>query len=1204
MAMHSIFGADAPPGSFAVYNDAGGVISLGNVFYAANGTTGWTCRGAKLWVPAGVTLPVAQVTIEARYQTTDTAHNLDTPALRQATASTAITGPAWLSVTWLPFAIDAGQNVLISYSFANSSYLYGASADGGFISASDGSPIVMSEQVNAQKRSYYRVDLQQPAAGMNQPLYGVDIIADDGTTPLPLAEYGFNEISGTSASDTSGNGHNLTVLSPANFDVSREGNGLHQVGDGYSYLIANATPWMETPSRTLMFWGRRGTDGAGGASRTAYQADSSGNTVFGISLSDGVNASFAVRAGGVPITLTTTRQSLGDWHHYALSYDQQYVRAYLDGNLVGEQAVTDVFDASDGNLNFYGEEYQQQVIDDLRIFDVAVSTADINYYMNTTIVALDRVAPSAPANLVATVDYQQVTLNWDASTDDTGVQNYIVYRGTSSSFTPTPANQVGGPATNTYFETAPVGTYYYKVAARDEAGNESATSAAVQAVAAMDPASDYLYPSALGWSVGATYNEFVTAGFSVGTLFGLQGAARIKGLRFYAPVPTTGCAIRLFEAGVERVVKTGIDLVTGWNTLLFDTAFIGISNTEYVVSIFQPGTTVPYTAVAGKFTTTRTQIGPAYSQTDIAGRYVNGSGYPVNFSDTWYGVDVVVDSHPGTLDYGYGTTILEENAKPGAGSSEWSIGGAGDSTNLGFARQFSVNVGETVDFSCHGDGTVIDVYRIGYYGTKGWRQVTSLTNTATSQPDPDIIPNSNGAVTCANWSTTASWTVPADALSGLFVGVYRNATLNNASYIPFCVRDDARPVDLIVKLSETTWALSYNYYGTPASPYTGKSVYGSGGPLGNITTRAHAATYHRPIVTREGIPQTYWLNCEAPLIRYIESNGLNVKYVASKDVDTGTAVLAGSKMIVSSGHDEYWSQGMRDTIEAYRDAGGHVVFMSGNEVFWRTRFSLDRDTMWVYKDTMDGPGGHVGGTPLDPVSWTGTWKDTRWAGRKPENTLTGTDFRMNGVNDKTATLSASADFAAHPMWRGTSLQSGTDVSVQGLIGFEADELAPTQPSASTAVLAQSVVNIDGSRADDNGQAYNGNGSLNWGVVSQRYASGAVVVGFGTCQWAWGLDEVHDRGGNYAATPLQQATLNLFADLGAQVVQPRVNLTVPTAVASLDVYGLIPAVSRSGKVKVWDGASWQAHPLKVWDGTDWTIRPVSGYDGAQFKIGKD
>lgn len=497
-------------------------------------------------------------------------------------------------------------------------------------------------------------------------------------------------------------------------------------------------------------------------------------------------------------------------------------------------------------------------------------------------------------------------------------------------------------------------------------------------------------------------------------------------------------------------------------------------------------------------------------------------------------------------------SILSENLLTGAPSSEWTISGAGDTTNLGFAREFSVNVGETVNFSCHGAGTVLDIYRIGWYGGAGWHKVTSLTNTATTQPDPATVTGTNGGIACTAWTATASWAVPSSATSGLYIGVYRNSAGNNASYIPFVVRDDALVADIVVKTCDTTWALAYNYYGTPASPLTGKSVYGSGGPLGDITTRAHYGSYHRPIITRDGVPQTYWLNAEAPMIRFLERNGYNVKYVSSKDIDIDPTVVDKAKILVSSGHDEYWSDTMRSTFEGFRDAGKHVLFMSGNEVFWRVRFADDHSGMYVFKDSMTGPGTHVAGTALDPVSWTGTWKDTRWPGRKPENTLTGTDFRMNGVHDHDATLLSSAAFVQHPVWDNTALRSA-DQTLQKTIGMEADRMMPTRPTASSKILAAATVNIDGSYADDNGQNYAGNGDLVWGVVSQRYNSGAVVVGFGTCQWSWNLDATHDRITAATNASAQQFMINLLRDLGALPASIMSGLTVGIT-NSLDVYG--------------------------------------------------
>ena len=63
-------------------------------------------------------------------------------------------------------------------------------------------------------------------------------------------------------------------------------------------------------------------------------------------------------------------------------------------------------------------------------------------------------------------------------------------------------------------------------------------------------------------------------------------------------------------------------------------------------------------------------------------------------------------------------------------------------------------------------------------------------------------------------------------------------------------------------------------------------------------------------------------------------------------------------MFLSVGHDEYWSGGQRANVEAARDAGVHLAFFSGNEVFWKTRWEASIDgadtpyrTLVSYKET-------------------------------------------------------------------------------------------------------------------------------------------------------------------------------------------------------------------------------------------------------------
>lgn len=499
-----------------------------------------------------------------------------------------------------------------------------------------------------------------------------------------------------------------------------------------------------------------------------------------------------------------------------------------------------------------------------------------------------------------------------------------------------------------------------------------------------------------------------------------------------------------------------------------------------------------------------------------------------------------------------GTYTLDE-MRPGSN--------AGDLSVAGFARKISYNVGETVQFCITGNPSSVIIFRMGYYGTRSARQITTIVNTPTVQPEASIIPGSNGATTCTGWSTTAIWTIPETAVSGLYVAMIRNATNDNAFYVTFVVRDDAADVDIIYKTSDTTWGAAYNYFGTKAAPQGG-NVYGNGTGVGNITQRTYAVDYHRPVITRWGVQQTFWWACELPLIRFLERNGYSVKYISSEDLDReGSSILTKGKIFLSSGHDEYWTQPMWDAIEDWRDVeGGHSIFMSGNEVFWRARYVRDGDraTLWCYKDTMPGPtgSGHSAGQALDPVTWTGTWRDTRWPDRKPEWLLTGTSFSMNGIYDYDVII-PSNPYGGLKVWGGSSLND-QPVTLQQILGFEADRYHPTQPVDSVKILATYTRAAPGGLADVNGERYDVNGNIEWGIVSQRYASGALTVGFGTCQWSWALDDQHDRG-SAASVSLdgQKFTVNLLEDLGANPATLMAGITL-SGDPDLDAYGLVPS----------------------------------------------
>ena len=68
-----------------------------------------------------------------------------------------------------------------------------------------------------------------------------------------------------------------------------------------------------------------------------------------------------------------------------------------------------------------------------------------------------------------------MTVAWAASTDNIAVENYLVYRGTTADFAVEAASQIGQSSSSSFVDSGLAnGTYYYKVVARDAAGNTSA----------------------------------------------------------------------------------------------------------------------------------------------------------------------------------------------------------------------------------------------------------------------------------------------------------------------------------------------------------------------------------------------------------------------------------------------------------------------------------------------------------------------------------------------------------------------------------------------------------------------------------------------------------------------------------------------------------------------------------------------------------
>jgi fibronectin type 3 domain-containing protein len=114
---------------------------------------------------------------------------------------------------------------------------------------------------------------------------------------------------------------------------------------------------------------------------------------------------------------------------------------------------------------------------------------------------VDAVPPTAPTGLTGQGAIGSATLNWNASTDNTGVALYNVHRSITSGFQPSTSNRIAQPTSTSAINTgvAP-GTYYYVVTAQDIAGNVSGPSNEVSVTVLADatfPTVTMLTPSQL-----------------------------------------------------------------------------------------------------------------------------------------------------------------------------------------------------------------------------------------------------------------------------------------------------------------------------------------------------------------------------------------------------------------------------------------------------------------------------------------------------------------------------------------------------------------------------------------------------------------------------------------------------------------------------------------------------------------------------------
>ena len=255
----------------------------------------------------------------------------------------------------------------------------------------------------------------------------------------------------------------------------------------------------------------------------------------------------------------------------------------------------------------------------------------------------------------------------------------------------------------------------------------------------------------------------------------------------------------------------------------------------------------------------------------------------------------------------------------------------------GYPAARSALAGTTLALHVASDAAKVrfDIFRRGaalsYVGSSDWFD----------GPAPTGAPAANADF---GW-TAMEFEVPGDWSSGVYIAsivewdgagdppavAQLESTFATDSLILFVVRsgDPGVNATILYKLSLFTYH-AYNITGdgafyveslpsTPPDPPGAKVTLlrpggGTGGDLAFTDPDFYDPNAH---------PQTfsYW---DEPFIAWLESQGYRVDYCTDLDVHTDLGVLANYRLLLSVGHDEYWSAPMRANVESFIASGGNV----------------------------------------------------------------------------------------------------------------------------------------------------------------------------------------------------------------------------------------------------------------------------------------
>jgi hypothetical protein len=147
-----------------------------------------------------------------------------------------------------------------------------------------------------------------------------------------------------------------------------------------------------------------------------------------------------------------------------------------------------------------------------------------------------------------------------------------------------------------------------------------------------------------------------------------------------------------------------------------------------------------------------------------------------------------------------------------------------------------------------------------------------------------------------------------------------------------------------------------------------------------------------PDVYSRGSRRQVFAHWDAPFVAWLENRGYQVSYCTDYDLHDDERLLGNEALLVSAGHDEYWSAQMRRRMLEFVDRGGNVCFFAGDVACFEVQFAASGERLFCAKmggGSPEGDGSYRVGALWhvnDPEDWltmsSGAWGGGWWDGRR------------------------------------------------------------------------------------------------------------------------------------------------------------------------------------------------------------------------------